>query len=615
MSRPKTAQEFVHWLEAGAGARWVLLAAVLAGTLALSLIVAWKQFHGPLTESTLLQADTGRQLASGAGFTTNVNYPQVVAFLEKKHGTKFNPFQPYPELYQAPLYSLVIGGALRVLSAARREAMFANIPVPPDGFQADYFLLGLNLVLLWLAAWLTWDLGRRIFEPRVGWLAALGLLVSVSIWQQTIAVNGTPLLMVLALGAFWFWHRVENVASAEHADGDTGSASSGSGARGGNDIGNTLSLVALGVMCGLLFLAEYSAGMLVVVALGYALWRFAGPTRWLAAALIFAGFAVVAGPWVARNLRLTGNPVALAAQNVALKAGDPTAEPATVRATLSAEMPRLDLNKLGNKTLTSLQENLKSRFWSGGAMWLAAFFAAGWLYTFRSGAANRLRWVFTLALGVLLVAQAALNSGESDRPVAVWLAPLMMIFGAGFFWVLLEANSTLGAWPRLSAAVLLLAQALPLAHDTLEPRRLHFQYPPYYPGLFQGMRQELVQRQAVGRFGLMADVPAGAAWYGWTRVWAQPPRLHDFYAITLEQPVGELLLTPRTLDRPFFSDLNAKPLLPDSLAAVPSRFNEWGAIYAGLLTGTLPGEFPLTVPHKFAENLYVLLNPGLPPPR
>ncbi len=71
------------------------------------------------------------------------------------------------------------------------------------GLPRDYFLLGLNLVLFWLAAWLTYDLGRRLFEPRVGWLASLALLLSVSIWQETVAVNGTPLLMVLgAAGAF-----------------------------------------------------------------------------------------------------------------------------------------------------------------------------------------------------------------------------------------------------------------------------------------------------------------------------------------------------------------------------------------------------------------------------
>jgi hypothetical protein len=117
------------------------------------------------------------------------------------------------------------------------------------------------------------------------------------------------------------------------------------------------------------------------------------------------------------------------------------------------------------------------------------------------------------------------------------------------------------------------------------------------------------------KFGLMADVPAGAAWYGGARVWAQPPRLRDFYAISLEQPIGGLLLTPRTLDRPFFSELNAKPLTQGSLSAASNRFGEWGEIYAGLLTGNLPREFPLRVPQKLAENLYVLLNPALPPPR
>ncbi len=594
MSRPKTAQEIIHWLEVGEGARWIRLAALLAGTLALSLLVSWRQFHGATSELTLAQADTGRQLARGAGFTTNVNYPQTVAFLQTR-GVRFDATKPYPELHQAPLYSLVIAGALRLLPVAKREALFASPPAPPDGFAADYFLLGLNLVLLWLAAWLTYALGRRLFEPPAGLLAALALLVSVSIWQQTIALNGTPLLMVLALAAFNAWHRVEAAADA------TGPA-------------RFVWLGALGAACGLLFLGEYSAGALVLVALGYALWRFAGATRWIAAATIVAGFALVAGPWMARNIALTGHPVALAAQNVALKAGDSTAEPATVRTTLATTRPPLELNKLGNKTLASLQENLKSRVWSGGAMWLAAFFVAGMLYPFRSTEANRLRWVFTAACGVLLLSQAALNSGETERLAAVWLAPLVMIFGAAFFFVLLGSHATLSQWPRAMMWGLLGLQALPLAHDALEPRRLHFQYPPYFPALFQGMKQELAKRGALTAYGLMADVPAGVAWYGDVRVWAQPTRLHDFYAVTLEQPLGELVLTPRTLDRPFFSDLNAKPMLPGNLGTIGNRFGEWGEVYAGLLTGVLPREFPLMVPTKLAENLYVMVNPNLPLP-
>ena len=111
----------------------------------------------------------------------------------------------------------------------------------------------------------------------------------------------------------------------------------------------------------------------------------------------------------------------------------------------------------------------------------------------------------------------------------------------------------------------------------------------------------------------MADVPAGVAWYGRQRVWSQPVKLRDFYVVTLKQPLAELLLTPRTLDRPFFSDLAARPVVPDALGSATNRFGEWGRIYTGLFTGTLPPEFPLGAPQKLAENLYVMFNPVLPP--
>ncbi|MBI5381962.1 MAG: glycosyltransferase family 39 protein [Opitutae bacterium] len=590
----RSSQELIHWLEEGAGARWLRRIALLIGVLLLSLLVAWKQFHGPTSETTLLQAGVGQQLARGAGFATPVNYPQTVAVLQAR-GVRFDPQRPYPELHQAPLYALAIAGALRLLPASTRAELFAKAPVPPEGFGADYLLLGLNLALLWLALWQTYDLGRRLFAPRVGGLAALAVLVSVAIWQQTVAVNGTPLLMVLALAAFQVWHRIETAA-------EEGRAATGW-------------LAALGALCGLLFLAEYSAGVLLLVAGVYAGWRFAGRARLVALALLAGSALVVAAPWLVRNLQWTGHPVALAAHNLALKAGDPTAEPAAWRATFSAQAPTLSLNKLGNKILSSLQENLKTRLWSGGGMFLAAFFVAGWLYVFRSRTANRLRWVLVAAFLALLAAQAGCNSGESERLPAVYLAPLVMIFGAGFFYVLVDSSPPVAAWPRLAAAVLLAAQALPLLHDVLEPRRLHFQYPPYFPTLFIGLRQELERRAPVGRYGVMADVPAGAAWYGQMRAWAQPPRLRDFYAITLEQPIAELLLTPSTLDRPFFSELSGRPVLPGALQTEPSRFGEWGQIYAGLFTGRLPPQFPLRAPQKLADNLYVLLDPTLPPAR
>ena len=595
MKTPRTIQEWIHWLEMGKGARWVRLAAVLVGGLVLSLLVAWKQFHGPGSEAVLVQADVGRQIARGAGFTTQVNYPQTVAVLEAR-GTAFDPKRPLPELHQAPLYSLVIGAGLWVLPEGTREALFAKAPAPPDGFAADYFLLGLNLVLLWLAAWLTYDLGRRLFEPRVGWVAALGVMLSVPLWRHTVAVNGLPLLMVLSLGAFRLWWELERALTEARRAASAWAA-------------------GLGAVSGLLFLAEYSAGALVLVAVVYAVWRFPRSQRWVGVAAMLVAFTAVTAPWVIRNVILTGSPVALAAQNVALKAGDSTAEPDRVVTTLSAEMPRIDLNKLGNKTLTSLQETMTLRFWAGGSLWFTAFFVTGWLYSFRQAAVDRMRWVFTVALGGLILVQAVCNSGASERLPVYYLAPLIILFGAAFFFLLVGSSPHLAAWPRAAAAALLCLQAVPLVRDALEPRRLHFSYPPYFPGLFQGLRHELERRGAADNFAAMADVPAGAAWYGDQRVWAQPARLRDFFAVTLEQDLGLMLLTPRSLERPFFADLAlAQANAISARTYGTERFGDWSRVYASLAKGYTPPDFPLQAPQQISDNLYVLMNPTLPRP-
>lgn len=591
MKRPATVQDWIHWIEAGGGARWVRRAVALLGLLVLSLVVANKQFHGPDQETTLLQADVGRQLAAGRGFTTLVNYPQTAALMRARHGVRVSEAAYHPEMHHAPLYSIVIAAGLRLLPAGWRDALFAVPPVPPDGFRADYFLLALNLALLWLAAWMTFLLGRRLFDHRTGWLAALALMLSVGVWEQVVLVDGLPLLMVLALGMFML------LAAVEERTGTTPSVS---------DAG--WRLPALGAACALLFLAEYSAGLLFLVAAAYVLERFRGRHRWLALGLLALGFALPAAPWIGRNLRLTGQPAGLAGQNVAFKAGDPTADPAIQRTRLSTEAPELSLRKLGNKGLTGLQLNVKERLWSGGGYFLTAFFVAGWLYPFRRAAVNRVRWWFTAAVLLLVAAQPFLNSGESLRLPVYYLLPLMMIFGAGFFHVLVESGARLAAHTRLAAIALLALQAAPLIHDVLEPRRVHFHYPPYFPGLFMTIRAGIEQRGGLHGMGAMADVPAGLAWYGRQRVWAQPDRIRDFYLLMTDQPVGLLLLTPSTLDRPFFAQLAVGGLSADSRL---QKYQDWGPVYVGLVTGRMPPEFPLTVRQNLTDNLILLVNPAM----
>jgi len=582
-------QDLIHWLEQGRGARWVVRAGLVLGAVLLTFWYSWRQFHGVPSEFVMQQAVAARQLAQGEGFTTLVNYPQTYAVL-KARGIPFDDKKAYPELYHAPFYSIALAAGFKLLPAT----VWTSLPKLPaggdtaDGWGPDYAILAMNLALLWLGVVLVWRLARRLFDVRVAWVATLATVASVTLWQQTVALSGTSLLVVLVLAIF------NGLAGLEQRWED-----------GHRSIGRLLvrtGLLGLGV--GLVTLSEYSAGLVFLSTGGYLLWRFSGGLRWQAFGVFAGAFLLTVVPWLVRNEWISGHPLGLAWQNLALKAGDSTAEPYAQRNLATVEAPAFSLNKLGNKGLTGMELNLKERVWSGGAMILAAFFVAGLAYRFRHAPVNRVRWCFAVTLLVLLAGQPFLGSGESPRLPAYYLAPLIVVFGAGFLFVLIDSQPSLAQhWKWVASGVLVL-QALPLVRDSMEPKRIHFHYPPYFPHFFMGLRDEIDRRHLPGT-GWSADVPAGAAWYSRSRVWAKPERLRDLSQIIVDQNIGALLLTPVTLDRPFLTELAARK----ENAIRLSDTGGWGAVYAGLVTREMPASFPLNLPQNVTENMVVLLNP------
>lgn len=580
----KSTQELVHWLEQGQGARWVARAALLLAGLLLTTIYCWKQFHGIPDEFVMQQAVLGRQIARGEGFTTTVNYPQTHAVLDAR-GQKFEENSLYPELHHAPLYAIALAATFVLLP----DSAWAHRPLPPEGWAPDYVVLVLNAALFWVAVWLAWRLARRLFDHRAAWLGALGTVLSVSLWEQVVTLSGLTVFLVTILGLF------NVLAGIEARLTEVQGWSRALGFR----------LAALGALAGLLFLTEYSGGLVAGVLAGYLGWRVPGRLRAPVLGIFAAAFLLLTMPWLVRNTLVVGHPLGLAWQNLALKAGDPTAEPSTQRNLGTAEPPGLDLKKLGNKGLTGLEQNLQERLWSGGGMLFTAFFIAGLAYQFRHGPVNRVRWCFAAVLLALLAGQPFFNSGESPRLPAHYLAPLLIVFGGGFFLVLVDSQPRLAAHWKWAAAALLLLQGLPLSRDCLEPRKIHFHYPPYFPNLFIELRKDMETRFLPGT-GVATDVPAGTAWYGQTRVWAKPERLRDFSRIIVEQNIGAMLLTPVTLDRPFFTELAARK--DDSISLTDT--GGWGGVYAGLVTRRMPASFPLNLPpQKLTENMVLLVNP------
>src|SRR6478609_1227081 len=245
----KSPQEFIHWLEQGRGARWLGRLLLVLGALLLTVVYSWRQFHGIPTEYVMQQAVLGRQLAQGEGFTTLVNYPQTYAVM-RAHGVPFDEKKPYPELYHAPLYSLTLAAAFVMLP----DSIWKSRPATPggwtfDGWRPDYVILAVNLALFWIGIWLVWRLAGRLFDRRAAWVASLATVASVSLWQQTIALSGLPLFIVLLLAVFNVLATLEeHLPEVPRLDRRL-----------------VLGTAALGALAALIFLTEYSGGLVALV--------------------------------------------------------------------------------------------------------------------------------------------------------------------------------------------------------------------------------------------------------------------------------------------------------------------------------------------------------------
>src|SRR5207249_7347194 len=122
-----------------------------------------------------------------------------------------------------------------------------------------------------------------------------------------------------------------------------------------------------------------------------------------------------------------------------------------------------------------------------GGSWLSAFFLVGLLLGFRNPALSRLRYFLLFCLPVLVIVQALGHTHLSeDSPeinsenLLVIVAPLVLMFGVGLFFLLLDQIS----FPvlELRHAVILgfgLVTGLPMILVFLPPKPNPVAYPPY----------------------------------------------------------------------------------------------------------------------------------------
>ena len=591
-------QQIVYWIDLGLGKKITRIVALAAITVVYSFYHGYKRYNGPGHEDVIEMAVLGKQLSEGNGFSTLVVYPQAVAVLEgQRDNYTFKEDEPHPELYQAPLYPLILAGGLKMMGSTRRDKVWKDPVSEARGvypaFNGDYYLIIINIIIFWFVCLLTYWLGHLMFSPTVGLLSYLGVLFSLGLWDSILSVSGVVVLMALLLILFILWSYIERARSDDPAEEMI-------------KIKPWLFPV-IGCVVALLFLTEYTAGIVGFVFIGYCLFFFPRGRK-LARMLgitVFV-FLLMISWWLGRNIGWTGRPLALAGQYLSMRAGDSTAEPDEIKRKFESELPPLRIKKVFNKGFKGIEVNFKDHIWKGGGYLFSAFFLTGCLYRFRQRSTNVMRWCAIIAVFSLLLFQPFFNSGLSMRLPANYVTPLIIVFGCGFFMVLLESTKRRDRWEKLLVIVLLLLfHSLPLVHNLSEPRRVPFKYPPYIPSIMAYTRTDLKVKFRPD-YGFMADIPAGLAWYSQQKVWAKPNDYSGFVNVFLRQNIGGLLLSPAILDKPYFSKLLAADA---ELTGGSEETRHWGDIYRGLEQGKIPDYFPLQIPLRLAVNMFVLINP------
>lgn len=555
-------QDFIHKFEQGGGRgpRIIFVALVVC---LLLLGYNWRGYRNFGTQEAMDAAQVGRNLAEGQGFTTHFVRPFSIYLVKQHNQDSMKPAADgkipdyaqlegmHPDLANAPFYPAVLAGLMKVLPfrfEVNLQDAFWSIPAmrPTEAvprqfvrYQPDFLISLFNQLLLVAVAVLTFLLARRLFDSGVAWLAFALVLGGELFWRFSVSGLSTMLLLVIFLALIWCLVWIESEEREPVW---------------GHQAQLWLAL-GIGLLLGFGTLTRYAFGWLAIPVLVY-LGLVCAIRR--ARILLLAGgvFLLVLAPWITRNVAVSGTPFGTAGfaifETTYLSPEDKLAR------SLEPDFKDLGVKPFIYKLVVNSRRIVTDELPKLGGSWVTALFLTGLLLSFRNPALQRLRYLLLAILLLLVVVQSLGRTQLSeDSPVInsenllVLTAPLVFIFGAGLFFILLDQmNIKLSELRLLIIGGFGLVMCLPLLYVVLPPKTNPLSYPPYYPPSIQKAANCMKPAELI-----MSDIPWAIAWYGNRQcVWLTRDAQSQFFAIhDYLKPVRGLYLTTLTTDTGFLT--------------------------------------------------------------
>lgn len=517
-------QDLVYQIEGGRLKSLVLRLLFFVTVVALAAVYLLVVFRGLDSETAMDQAQIGRQIAAGSGYTTL--YVRPLALWQFLNHREQIPPPPQPDIYNFPLNP--------VFNAALLRPIKRWWPMEPTDvvYAGDTVIAAAGILLFFGSVLITFFLVRSLFDPRIAWLATGLVLLTDMLWRFSISGLPQMLLLFLFSAALWLTHRAM-MAKEDKRTGRT-----------------LLSLAGAALLFGLMCLAQPLTSWIFLGFLAFVFIWFR--PRAVSGLLVFFIYAAVVAPWLVRNFLICGNPLGLGIFSILDGAGN------SEFSFMSNLQP--DLTAFGTvraKLRGGLLDQFQNLFSYLGYNVAAAAFFLSLLHIFKQRGPNFFRWALVLMWLFAAFGMAAFTprGAVSHNQIHVLFVPLFIAYGMAFLIVLWNRMDLRFGPARIAfLAAIFIVSALPMAVNILTAPPGRVAWPPYVAPFINNVASWMDPNEV-----LCSDMPWATGWYGERNSLLLPATVKQFNSIHdyqyLGGPVNGIYLTPVSGNRPFVSQI------------------------------------------------------------
>lgn len=489
----------------------------------LILLYAGVNFLGLRDREAMDMAQLGRNIARGRGYATQFIRPFELWYLQQVHREPLlgDAQATQPELYTPPVYPFVLSAAFRIGKPTFEFTGKQTLGADRIVMYTALFFYVVGLVLTFLIA-------LELFDRRVAWLAAF--LYAFCDPLLDFAIAGLPMgfLSVLFLIVCYGLLKVEKWSLISKPVWQIYAA-----------------LIVSTLAIGIGTLTNYAFAALLVplffqIAVSF---RLQSPVKIFVCGVLFGMMMI---PWMARNYRVSHTLFGLT--HFELLEGTAIGQPEEVRPGqlqrnyLNEELPPFKFRTLISKAMLNMRRMYESGAKEIGANYLFVFFVVGLIHRFRLEEAHRLRrFVFWSVLAIIVWLGFA---GPPKRNFLTMFAPMIIVYGAAYFYVVFERLQFRTRLLRWSVIGLFVGfNALPMAFALMPPKTTQ-PYPPYDAGICTSLAKFFHEDEI-----FLTDIPWAVAWYtDRTSIWV-PNEEEDFTKIHLDiHWIAAIYMTQVTLN-------------------------------------------------------------------